>query len=97
MLITFIFLLIPSTPGIKQQIPLTIILIFTPTYYVLTFSGLTEPLFALILIIGTYLCAKEKHASASILISFLPFVRSEGLIILGVFGFYFIIVLKKEL
>lgn len=69
--------------------------LFAPLPLVLTFSGLTEPLFAAILAGGLYfLLIKKADISASIIISFLPFVRSEGLIILGVWGLYFL--LKKD-
>lgn len=62
-----------------------------PLGFVLSFSGLTEPLFALILAGGLFLCVVHRPLAAAILISFLPFVRSEGLIFAGVFGAYFLI------
>ncbi|KAA3650474.1 MAG: hypothetical protein DWP98_04505 [Bacteroidetes bacterium] len=61
-----------------------------PLTYLVTFSGLTEPLAALILTLGIYLILDKKLTSAAILISFLPFVRSEGLILIGLIGFYFL-------
>lgn len=64
-----------------------LLIIFSPLYYSLTFSGLTEPLFAFILILATYLYLKDKLWWSMILISFLPFVRSEGLFFIGTFGF----------
>jgi hypothetical protein len=70
------------------------ILMFMPDFYVLTFSGLTEPLFALFLTAGVWAAVYKKPIVAAILISFLPLVRSEGLIILGIFAFYFLI--KKQ-
>lgn len=71
-----------------------VFIIFSPQNYVLTFSGLTEPFFAAILMFGIYILLSNKYLAASIIISFLPFVRSEGLLIIGVFGLYFII--KKD-
>jgi hypothetical protein len=62
-----------------------IIMLFSPLYYILTFSGLTEPLFALFVSLGIYFSTKNKFNLAFIIISFLPYVRSEGLIIIGVF------------
>lgn len=73
---------------LKNAIVSAIILICTPLYFTLLFSGLTEPLFAFVLISSTYLFIKEKWLFGSILLSFLPFVRSEGLIFIGVFAFY---------
>ena len=81
---------------LKIKLPIVglITLIFSPLVYILTFSGLTEPLFALFLITGIYLILNDKAWLAAIVISFLPFIRSEGLIFLGIFFFYFII--KKQ-
>lgn len=73
---------------LRNAIFVCAILIFTPLYFALIFSGLTEPLFALFLAIGIFLLIKEKYLAACILISFLPFVRSEGLILIGVFAIY---------
>lgn len=56
-----------------------------PLNYILTLSSLTEPLFAFFVIVSIYLCFQEKYSASFILISFLPYVRSEGLIILSVF------------
>ncbi|MCS7029829.1 MAG: hypothetical protein NZ519_13810, partial [Bacteroidia bacterium] len=65
-----------------------------PSYYILTFSGLTEPLFALFLSVGVYLLLREKYLFSVIWVSFMPFVRSEGLIIILAFT-CFLIVQKK--
>ena len=79
---------------INNAIVGAIILIFSPLYFVLTFSGLTEPLFALFVSVGLYAILVNKYIISCLLISFLPFIRSEGLIIISVFGLYFL--LKKE-
>ncbi|PBQ31840.1 hypothetical protein CNR22_08685 [Sphingobacteriaceae bacterium] len=79
---------------VKYTYLIFVFLFFSPLYFKLLFSGLTEYLFALILSLGIYLESKSKHNSALILISFLPLVRSEGLLIVGVFALYFIF-LKK--
>jgi hypothetical protein len=62
-----------------------LIMIFTPLFYILTFSGLTEPLFALFCALIIYLFLRQKYLAACLVLSFLPYVRSEGLIILGIF------------
>lgn len=80
--------------NVNNAIVGAIFLMFSPLCFVLTFSGLTEPLFGLFLIMSLYALLEDKGILASILISFLPFIRSEGLIFLGVFGFYFL--LKKQ-
>lgn len=67
------------------------LLMGAPLFFKLTFSGLTEYLFGLMLILGIYLAQKNKPAIAMIIISLLPMVRSEGLIVVGVFGLYCLI------
>lgn len=46
-----------------------------------TLSGLTEPMFAFWLIVGIYGLISQKTVSALLWLSFLPFVRSEGLVV----------------
>ncbi|MFT6717256.1 MAG: hypothetical protein ACJA0Q_001907 [Saprospiraceae bacterium] len=76
--------------GVKNAILSALMLIATPLFFALIFSGLTEPLFALFMATSTFYAVKKQYILAGIIISFLPFVRSEGLIIMGVFGLYFI-------
>ena len=80
--------------NLKNAIIGALFLIFSPLNFALTFSGLTEPLFALFISISIYAILKHKYIAACLIVSFLPFIRSEGLIIIGVFGFY--LLLKKE-
>lgn len=67
-----------------------VFLMFSPLYYILTFSGLTEPLFAMFLAWALFQTLKGRYLTAAILVSFMPYVRSEGLIIEGVFLLYFL-------
>jgi len=76
---------------VNNALLVVVFLIFTPLYYVLTFSGLTEPLFALFLIGAIYLILQKEYITAAIMVSLLPFVRSEGLLIIPVFGLYFLL------
>jgi hypothetical protein len=80
--------------NLKNAIIVAVIMMFAPLYYILTFSGLTEPLFALFLIFAIYFSIKQRYIAACILISFIPFVRSDGLIIIGVYFLY--LVLKRQ-
>ncbi|MEZ5172241.1 MAG: hypothetical protein R2850_01690 [Bacteroidia bacterium] len=77
--------------GVKSALLSGLIVVCSPLFFVLGFSGLTEPLFACMLSVSLYLATRNKHFSAAALVSFLPFVRSEGLIIAGVFGLFFLI------
>jgi len=76
---------------IKQSWLVFVLVFFAPLYFKLIFSGLTEYLFGLFLVIGIYLISKSKSISASVIFSFLPLIRSEGLLVLGVFAVYFLI------
>lgn len=82
---------------LKHSILSCIIIVFSPLNFVLIFSGLTEPLFALVLSLSVLLLIKKKLSFGTALISFLPFVRSEGLIFLGIFGFYLLIKLEWKI
>jgi hypothetical protein len=71
-----------------------VLFFFTPFNITNTLSGLTEPLFGLILITATYFYTKGDNFKATFIVSFLPFVRSEGLIILCVYVAY--LIAKKQ-
>ncbi|HNQ82966.1 MAG TPA: glycosyltransferase family 87 protein [Bacteroidales bacterium] len=77
--------------NLRNPLLVTLLLIFAPMYFVQTFSGLTEPLFALFISIGLYFVVREKFVLSFLIISFLPFIRSEGLILIGVFALYAIV------
>ncbi len=64
---------------------------FTPIYFIMHLTGLTEILFSLVLVVSVYLFIAERHVAAAILMSLLPFARTEGLIILPVFFLAFLI------
>lgn len=77
--------------SIKNAALLVLLVVLWPLTIGVNFTGLTEPLFACMLIASVYMIAIKKENQGSFLISFLPFVRSEGLIILLVLSIYFII------
>lgn len=60
--------------------------IFMPLYFVVIISGLTEPLFALVLTASVLLTMKQRYLVAALLVSFLPFTRTEGFFLLPLFG-----------
>lgn len=53
--------------------------LFTPVYFVMMFSGMTEPLFSLVVVVAIFLFFREKYVVSAILISFAFLVRTEGL------------------
>lgn len=65
-------------------------LLSTATYS-FGFSGLTEPLFALWLMAGIWFLLSDRLVLGTVWLSFLPFVRSEGLIIIVVLVVYLVI------
>jgi len=71
-----------------------IFVVAMPLILPVSLSGLTEPFSALLLIVSVYYFLKEKLVFALILASFLPFVRSEGLVMLAVF--FSLLMFKKK-
>ena len=68
------------------------LLLFSPLYFLVLQSSLTEPLFSLLLITGSYLYLKQKYILGSLVLSFLLFSRSEGLFILVCFATFLLII-----
>lgn len=66
----------------------------SPLALVLAFSGLTEPLFAFLCLCGLYFFLSERKVIALIVISFLPFVRTEGVLFLGLMAM--VVVWERE-
>ena len=77
--------------NLKNPIVALLILATCSGYFALTFSGLTEHLCAFLLVLSVFLTLKDRLVLASLIVSFLPFVRSEGLLFVGVFGLYFFV------
>ncbi len=69
-----------------------ILVLAASMYFTIMLSGYTEPLSALVLILSIYFWFDEKPNWSLSIASLLPFVRSEGLIILLVFSTYLILI-----
>jgi len=54
---------------------------FSPMYFLLMQSCLTEILFSLVLVLSFWLFFSEKYYWAALVLSFIPFVRTEGIVI----------------
>lgn len=64
------------------------LMVCTPVFITMSFSGLTEPLFALGVISSVYFVVKKELVTACFIISFLPFIRTEGMFFIGIaFGY----------
>lgn len=89
-LVISVLTLLLSARIAKQLFPgsslFTVVFIaFSPVYFLLTVSCLTEILFAFVLVAAVYLFIRNKYLLAAVVLSFLPLVRSEGIVILPVF------------
>jgi len=71
-----------------------LLLFFIPNYPLVLNSGLTEPLYASVLILTVYFFVIEKYGWAAVAVSFLPFVRSEGFISITVVAVIFLLLHK---
>jgi len=69
---------------------LPVLYLTAPEVINVTLSGLTEPLFALLLSASIFLYLKDKVILATIIVSFLPMSRSEGLFMIILSALYLI-------
>lgn len=67
----------------------TLMIAFSPVYFFLMDTCLTEVLFSLVLVLAVYLFSENKLVLSAIVLSFIPFVRSEGMILFPVFAVAF--------
>jgi len=86
--------LVAQRLNIKRFSLASLFMTMSPGLIVYSLSGLTEPLFALILIASVWLYLKDKIFWSIIIISFLPFIRSEGLMMCGLFAS--LLILEKK-
>ncbi len=77
--------------NLKSSWLVLVFIIFCPLFFKMIFSGLTEYTFGLVFIIAIYFTTKKEYLTTAIIVSFLPFIRSEGLLIIGVFGLFLIL------
>lgn len=70
----------------KHQWLAVVFILSVPIYFVTLFSGLTESVFALCIMSAVYLFHIFRVKWACLVISFLPFIRSEGFLFLPLFG-----------
>jgi hypothetical protein len=80
--------------GFKYPWFAAVIAVFSPIYFVMISSGMTEILFSFVLVISIYLFFREKYILSALIISFIFLIRTEGLAFLVLFTAAFI--LKKQ-
>ncbi len=64
---------------------------FAPVYFLLMLTCLTEVLFSLFVVLAVYLFMKNKLLFSAIILSFIPFVRSEGIVLFPIFTLAFVL------
>lgn len=77
---------------LRMKAPLLALVIcsFTPVFMMTFYGGTTEIMFAFVAILGTFLLIKDKFFAGALVISLLPLIRLDGLILLPVYAIYFI-------
>ncbi len=68
-----------------------ILILFAPVYYPFAQSCLTEPLFGFVAVFSAFLFSKKKYGIATVVISFIIFSRSEGILFLPLYAFALIL------
>jgi hypothetical protein len=81
----YLAFLIAKRLEIKPSWLVMIFVVFAPVYCMMLPTSLTEILFGMMLVLGVYLFFRENYLASAIIISFLPFARSEGIIMIPVF------------
>lgn len=76
--------------GLKSAMASIALLLFAPLFFLCINSALTEVTFAFVLSAGIYLIISNKYLGAAIVLSFLPFARTEGFIILPIIGLFYL-------
>lgn len=64
-----------------------LIALSAPLYFLLTTTAMTECFCGFVLILGVYLFLYERYLLAAIVISLIPFARTEGFLFIGIFAF----------
>ena len=70
---------------IKTAFMALIFVCFTPLYFLMMPTALTEILFSFVFMLSVYLFIRKRFIASAIVISFLPFARTEGFVLLPLF------------
>lgn len=77
--------LIAKRMDIRHAWVAIIFTLFTPLYLFIMFSSLTEILFSLVLILAIYLFISKRFIWSAVVISLIPFARTEGMMFIILF------------
>lgn len=64
-----------------------VLILFAPVYYPFAQSCLTEPLFGFVAVLSAYLFTTKRYEWATVVISFIIYSRSEGVLFLPIYAF----------
>jgi len=67
-----------------------LLLCSAPIYFVMAYSGMTEILFGFVLILAVFMFIKEKYIFTAVLVSLIPYARTEGTVFIPLFAFAFL-------
>jgi hypothetical protein len=76
--------------GFRYPVLAIFLVISSPLYTMLMLSGMTEVLFSLMLVLSIFLFMRKNYIWSALLLSFIPFVRNEGVVIMLLFGVAFV-------
>jgi len=62
-----------------------LLVLFTPIYFSLMFAALTEVTFSMLLVLSLLLFFRQKYLWSAVVISFLPLVRTESIVLFPIF------------
>lgn len=91
---SYLTLLVARKLGYANGLLTIVFTSFAPIFILMMFSGLTEAFFALMLIATVYFYITNKYLPTAVLISFIPFVRSEGMMF--VIWFMVLLIIKRQ-
>lgn len=80
--------------GFRFAFPLIIFVLFTPLYLKFAQSCLTEPLFGLVAIAAAYYFLCDRYLLSTIIISFIIYSRSEGMLFIPIYAVA--LILRKQ-
>lgn len=77
--------------GHRLAWPAAFMLLCAPIYFVHLNSAMTEILFSTVIIVSTYYIATNRWVVGALILSFLPFVRTEGFVLIPFISLWFIL------
>jgi len=71
--------------NLKNSALSILMVLFTPIYFILMFTSLTEVTFSFFLLLSIFLFFKQKYLVSAIVFSFLPLIRTESIVLFPLF------------